>query len=73
MISGLAYGDFDAAMMALERGVEAREPLFGHSAFRAILSSIRSNPSRVFSVVMKRLGARACPAIGKWPIERGHR
>ena len=68
MILGLAYGDFGGAMTALERGVGAREPLFGTFSIPCdpLFDPLKSNPR--FSVVMQRLGARACPATGKWPI-----
>jgi len=68
MVVDLAYGDYDAAMMALERGVAAREPLFGvlTLACDPLLDPLKSNPR--FTALMQRLGARACPATTRWPI-----
>ncbi|MEO7770930.1 MAG: protein kinase [Gemmatimonadaceae bacterium] len=70
LIAALAFGENDAAMVALERGVAAKEPLFG-------IPSIACDPlfdplkrDKRFEGVMRTLGARACPASGNWPIRR---
>jgi hypothetical protein len=75
MVVDLAYGDDDAAMTALERGVTAREPLLGLISIPCdpLLDPLKSNPR--FTALMRRLGAHACPATGRWPIahRQGHR
>lgn len=70
MIVALAYGEYGAAMTALEHGVASREPLFGIVSIPCdpIFDALKSNPR--FSVVMQRLEARACPVRVKWPIGR---
>ncbi len=68
MIVDLALGEYDAAMTVLERGVATREALLGILSipgdphFDPLKSDLR------FAALMQRLGARACPAMGKWPI-----
>jgi hypothetical protein len=64
----LAFGETDAAMTALERGVAAREPLLGivSLACDPLFDPLKSNPR--FSPLVQRLGARVCPATGTWPI-----
>jgi len=68
MVVRLAFGETDAAMTALERGVAAREPLFGIESIPCdpLFDPLKSNPR--FTPLMRRLGARACPAAGTWPI-----
>jgi len=68
MVVGLAFGETDAAMTALERGVAAREPLLGivSLACDPLFDPLKSNPR--FSPLVQRLGARVCPATGTWPI-----
>jgi serine/threonine-protein kinase len=68
MIASLSFGEYDAAMGALERGVADREPLFGIPSIPCdpLFDPLKSD--RRFGVLMQRLGARACPASGKWPI-----
>jgi serine/threonine-protein kinase len=68
LIVDLAYGDYDAAMKNLELGVETREPLFGVFSIPCDpeLDPLKSNPR--FAALMQRLGMRACPPAGKWPI-----
>lgn len=74
MVIDLAYGDDDAAMTALERGVKAREPLVGLMSIPCdpLLDPLKSSPR--FAALMRRLGAQSCPATGRWPIARrtGH-
>jgi serine/threonine protein kinase/Flp pilus assembly protein TadD len=64
----LAFGEYDGAMASLERGVTAREPLFGILSLPCdpLLDPLKSNPR--FEALMRGIGARACPATGKWPI-----
>jgi serine/threonine-protein kinase len=66
-IVDLAYGDFDGAMAAFEQGVKDREPLFSNISLPCdpLFDPLKSNPR--FAVVMRRIGAHACPA-GPWPI-----
>jgi tetratricopeptide (TPR) repeat protein len=68
MMASLAFGEYDAAMGALERGVADREPLFGIGSIPCdpLFDPLKSD--RRFGALMQRLGARACPASGKWPI-----
>jgi eukaryotic-like serine/threonine-protein kinase len=63
----LAYGDFDGAMAAFEQGVKDRDPLFSNISLPCdpLFDPLKSNPR--FAVVMRRIGAHACPA-GPWPI-----
>lgn len=70
MMVALAYGQYDAAMAALESGVAGNEPLFGIVSIPCdpILNPLKSNPR--FSKLMNRLEAQACPAKAKWPIGR---
>jgi serine/threonine-protein kinase len=68
MVANLVYGDYDAAMTALERGVAAKESLFGVLSLPCdpLLNPLKSSPR--FTALMQRLGARTCPATVKWPI-----
>jgi hypothetical protein len=68
MIASLAFGEYDAAMAALERGIADREPLFGIPIIRCdpLFDPLKPDPR--FAALMQRLGARACPSSGKWPI-----
>jgi tetratricopeptide (TPR) repeat protein len=70
MLVSLVYGDYDAAMTALELGVAGNEPRFGVISMPCdpIFNPLKSN--RRFSRLMKRLEAQACPAEAKWPIGR---
>jgi serine/threonine-protein kinase len=70
MIVNLAYGDHNAAMTALERGVTNREPLFGVPSIPCdpIFDPLKSNPR--FEQLMRRLEAHTCPATTTWPIAR---
>jgi serine/threonine-protein kinase len=68
MVADLAFGEYDAAMTALERGVADHEPLFGVPSIPCdpLFDPLKSD--RRFAVLMQRLGAHACPASVKWPI-----
>ena len=68
MIVHLAYGEREAAMDALERSVAAREPLIAIMSIPCdpLLDPLKGSPR--FASLMRRLGARACPASGTWPI-----
>ncbi|MEP7000520.1 MAG: hypothetical protein ABI969_08565, partial [bacterium] len=68
MVVNLAFGEADAAMTALERGVAAREALFGIVSIPCdpLFDPLKHNPR--FSALMRRLGAHACPVAGVWPI-----
>jgi serine/threonine-protein kinase len=70
MIVDLAFGQYDAAMTALERGVAEREPLFGVPSIPCdpIFDPLKTNPR--FEQLMRRLEVRTCPATAKWPIAR---
>ena len=70
MIVNLAYGDYNAAMTALERGVAEREPLFGVPSIPCdpVFDPLKTNPR--FEKLMRRLEVRTCPATTKWPIAR---
>ena len=69
MIGDLGFGEYDAAMTALERGVAAREALLGIMSVPCdpLFDPLKPDPR--FAALMQRLGARACPATGRWPIE----
>ena len=69
VVSGyLAFGEYGAAMTALERGIEAREPLLGLPAISCdpLFDPLKPDPR--FAPLMQRLGERICTATGKWPI-----
>jgi eukaryotic-like serine/threonine-protein kinase len=68
MVAALAFGENDAAMSALERGVAAREPYFGVFSIPCdpLFDPLKVNPR--FQRLMDRLEARACPSRYKWPI-----
>jgi hypothetical protein len=68
MVVDLAYGEYDAAMAALERGVAAREALLGIVSIPCdpLFDPLKANPR--FAALMQRLGTRACPATGTWPV-----
>jgi len=70
MIVALAYGDYNTAMTALERGVAEREPLFGIPSIPCdpIFDPLKVNPR--FEQLMRRLEVRTCPATTPWPIAR---
>jgi serine/threonine-protein kinase len=68
MVAALAFGQYDAAMTALERGVAAREPYFAVFSIPCdpIFDPLKSNPR--FQKLLDRLQARPCPPRYKWPI-----
>jgi serine/threonine-protein kinase len=67
-IVAMAYGEYDAAMEALERGIAAKEPLFSTILITCepTLAKLHSMPR--FVAVAERLGARMCPPAEPWPI-----
>ncbi len=67
-LSGLVYGDYGAAMTALERGVAAREPVFNTVMITCepMFAKLHSNPR--FVALANRLGSRICPEASPWPI-----
>jgi tetratricopeptide (TPR) repeat protein len=68
MVAALSFGEYDAAMTALERGVAAREPYFGVFSIPCdpLFDPLKGNPR--FQRLMARLEARPCPPRYKWPI-----
>ncbi len=68
MMTSLSFGNYDAAMSALERGVAAHESLFilVSIACDRIFDPLKSDPR--FDALMRRLGVHACPANAQWPI-----
>ncbi|HEX8945809.1 MAG TPA: protein kinase [Gemmatimonadaceae bacterium] len=68
MVADLTFGEYDAAMTALERGIADHEPLFGVPSIPCdpLFDPLKSD--RRFEALMQRLSARACPAFGNWPI-----
>ena len=62
-------GDLDAALLATERGVRAREPQFVTLGLSCgpILSPLRTRPR--FVALMHELGATICPPLERWPIK----
>jgi serine/threonine-protein kinase len=68
MVAALAFGQYDAAMTALERGVAAREPYFAVFSIPCdpIFDPLKADPR--FQRLMDRLEAQACPSRYKWPI-----
>jgi serine/threonine protein kinase/tetratricopeptide (TPR) repeat protein len=67
-VEDIAFGEYDAAMTALEQAVAHGDPVFGTVSIpcNLLFDPLKSNPR--FNVLMRRMGARACPATGKWPI-----
>jgi hypothetical protein len=63
----LVYGEYDAAMTSLERGVAERGQLMAAMSVPCdpLFDPLKSNPR--FAVLMQRIGARACPATVNWP------
>lgn len=68
VIAHLVYGEFDAALTALDRGVAERDQLLAAMSLPcdALFDPLKANPR--FEVLMQRIGARTCPATVKWPI-----
>ena len=67
--SGVISGDLDAALLATERGVRAKEPQFltvGLSC-EPMLSPLRTRPR--FVALVRELGATMCPPLERWPIK----
>ncbi|MEP6495280.1 MAG: protein kinase [bacterium] len=69
MLVELAYGEIAPAMTSVERGVAGREPLYSivSVACDPLFDPLKSDPR--FSRLMARIGAKACPASGAWPIK----
>jgi serine/threonine protein kinase/tetratricopeptide (TPR) repeat protein len=67
-VAQVAFGEYDAAMNSLERGVTAREPLFGILSIPCdpLFDPLQPNPR--FAALVKRLGGRPCAVTTKWPI-----
>ena len=68
MVADIAFGEYDAAMTALERGLANREGLLGGAMISCdpLYDPLKTNPR--FTALMTRFGARVCPARGTWPI-----
>ena len=66
----LYFSEFDAAMTALERAVEKREPGVAGLTLPCdpIFDPLKSDPR--FKALIQRIGARMCPASGKWPFPK---
>lgn len=70
MIAELAFGEYEAAMSSLERAVSAHDALMGILSIPCdpLFDPLKRNPR--FDRLMERIGGRACPVSGKWPIGR---
>ena len=70
-MADLAIGRFDDAMAEMERGVLAREPLFGLLSMPCDprFDPLKKNPR--FDALMRRLGATACKPTMQWPFGAG--
>jgi tetratricopeptide (TPR) repeat protein len=68
MVVHLVYGENDAAMTEMERGITAHETQFGVPSLPCdgLFDPLKSQPR--YQQLMRRLGLRACPATGNWPI-----
>ena len=68
-VSAIIYGDTDAAMAAVERGVQAREPLWNtiFLACEPTFTPLRTRPR--FVALIKKLGATMCAPEDRWPIK----
>jgi serine/threonine protein kinase/tetratricopeptide (TPR) repeat protein len=64
----LAFGEFDAAMTSLEKAVRSREPIVGMKSIACdpLFDPLKNYPR--YEALMRRVGARSCPAKGKWPV-----
>jgi serine/threonine-protein kinase len=73
MIAALAYGKYDDAMTALERGWADRQPLFYITSLPCdpLFDPLKKDPR--FTALMSRIGARICAATMKWPVTSGPR
>ena len=67
-LADVAFGEYEAAMTEVERGVRRGEQLFGLYSIPCdpVFDPLKSD--RRFGAVMGRVGARACPPTFKWPI-----
>jgi tetratricopeptide (TPR) repeat protein len=67
VIAHLVYGEYDAAMIALERGVAERDQQLAAVSMPCdpLFDPLKANPR--FAALMQRIGARACPATVNWP------
>jgi serine/threonine-protein kinase len=68
MVVHLVYGQYDAAMTDMERGIAEHETQFGVPSLPCdgIFDPLKSQPR--YQRLMRRLGLRACRATGNWPI-----
>jgi hypothetical protein len=68
MVVHLVYGQYDAAMTDMERGIAEHETQFGVPSLPCdgMFDPLKSQPR--YQQLMRRLGLRACPAKGNWPI-----
>ena len=67
-VIGLVYGNFEAAMLATERGLRAREPLFNTYWVSCDPMFIPLRSQARFVALMKERGATMCAADDRWPI-----
>jgi len=69
-VEHLVDGDYGAALTSLERGVDAREQYLGVISVPCdpLFDPLKADPR--FADLMRRTGARACPATVAWPIRR---
>ncbi|MDQ2665899.1 MAG: tetratricopeptide repeat-containing serine/threonine-protein kinase [Gemmatimonadota bacterium] len=68
-VEDIAFGEYDAAMTALEQAVTHGDPVFGTVSIpcNLLFDPLKANPR--FDALMRRMGAHACPATGTWPIK----
>ena len=70
-VMDLAFGEYDSALAALERGVRNREPLFLAVTLGCdpMFDPLKSNPR--FVALVNEVGERLCPAASLNPQPRG--
>ncbi|MEP6989940.1 MAG: protein kinase [bacterium] len=67
-LADLSFGQYDAAMTALEAAVDHGDPLLASLSLPCELMFDPLKANARFDVLMRRIGAHACPASGRWPI-----
>jgi serine/threonine-protein kinase len=70
LFTDLAFAKFDDAMIALEAGVEQREPILltMNVACDPVFDYLKTNPR--FGALMARYGIKPCPAKNIWPMPK---
>jgi hypothetical protein len=69
MLADLAVGEYASAMTELDRAVSAGEPLLQIISIPCdpLFDPLKRDPR--FDLLMQRIGAKACPPTGAWPVK----